>query len=276
MTKDHWKIDDLSWGSFDLRRLDPEMLRLVKTASMVEYGAHKYEQYLNNVFANDPIFKRAVKYWAEEEIQHGATLGRYAELADPSFSFAESYWRYDAGYSIDINANKSPRGSCAAELVSRCMVEIGTSSYYTALGRATEEPLLKEICHHIAGDELKHYAMFFSHLKGYVEHEKMGRLTRLKIALGRVRESSDDELAFAYFAANTRADAVYDRKGYARIYLLNAFPNYRRQDVDHMVAMTLKASGFRAHAFLHSLVCWGAWGMMQREIRKAAAPSTRG
>ena len=52
------------------------------------------------------------------------------------------------------------RGSRAGELLARCVVESGTCSYYAALRDATREPVLRQICHHIAQDEARHYRLF--------------------------------------------------------------------------------------------------------------------
>ena len=91
------------------------------------------------------------------------------------------------------------RGSRTGELIARCVVETGTSSYYAALGEATDEPVLKEICRRIAGDELRHYKLFYGFMKRYLAREPLGILARLKVALGRVAETGDDELPYAYF-----------------------------------------------------------------------------
>src|SRR6266702_3458112 len=72
------------------------------------------------------------------------------------------------------------------EVVARCIVETGTSSYYTALGEAVDEPVLKEICRNIAADEHRHYKLFYDHLRRYLKSEKLGRLRRLAVALGRL------------------------------------------------------------------------------------------
>jgi hypothetical protein len=143
MGKEHWKIGDLPWDRFDRSLVDPELLKLVKAASMVEFGGRTFGTYLRNVFFDDAAFKKDVETWALEEVQHGNTLGRYAALADPAFDFGDAYARYTQGYSIKTDTAASVRGSRSGELVARCMVEIGTSSYYTALGRAAREPLLK-------------------------------------------------------------------------------------------------------------------------------------
>ena len=93
-------------------------------------------------------------------------------------------------------------------MIARCIVETGTSSYYTALREAAAEPVLREICRHIAADELRHYRLFYKKLPAYLARERLGRWARLRIALGRIAESEDDELAYAYYAANGSGAAL--------------------------------------------------------------------
>ena len=45
--------------------------------------------------------------------------------------------------------------------MARCVVESGTSSMYSALRDSTDEPVLKAICHRIAGDEFRHFRLFY-------------------------------------------------------------------------------------------------------------------
>ena len=161
MSYQHWKIDDLPWDQFQPNLVNPEVLKVVKTAAVVEYGGNNYARYLQNVFSDDPAVKQSMQNWALEEVQHGQTLGRYAELADPTFNLKQAYTRFTAGYNINTEITQSVRGSQAGELISRCIVETGTSSYYTALADAVEEPLLKALCRQIAADELRHYKLFY-------------------------------------------------------------------------------------------------------------------
>ena len=177
----------------DRARADPELIPLVKTAAMVERNGTDYAIYLNRVFGDDPDFRRAADYWAEEEVQHGDALGKWASLADPGWDYAAAFQRYREGYKIDTAADASIRGSRTGELIARCMVETGTSSYYTALAEATEEPVLREICRLIAADEYRHFKLFYDHMKRYLARERIGVLKRLRIAAGRITESEDDE-----------------------------------------------------------------------------------
>ena len=269
--KRHWTLADIPWERFDAAKVDPEILKVVKAAAMVEHNGLDYARYLCSVFHDDPEFKDVAQGWAEEEVQHGKALAQWAALADPSFDFEESFKRFTDGYKIAVEAKDSVRGSRAGELVARCIVETGTSSYYGALMEASGEPVLKAICRNIAADEHRHYKLFYDHLSRYLKREKIGRWRRLWVALGRMRESEDDELAYAYFAANAAPDARYDRKRYAAAYSSRAFGYYRERHVQRGVAMALKAAGLtpngRLNAWLTRLGCW----FLARQSRKLAS-----
>jgi len=160
-----WTLDDIPWDRFDRDKVDPELLRIVKAASLVEQNGGDYAHYLCNVFHDDPDFQAVALAWGREEIQHGEALGRWAMLADPAFDHAEACRRFTAGFRVDLDAKASVRGTRSGELIARCIVETGTSSYYTALAEAAEEPVLQAICRRIAADEHRHYKLFYDHLK---------------------------------------------------------------------------------------------------------------
>jgi rubrerythrin len=271
MNREHWKISDLPWEQFDATKVNPDILNIIKAAALVEYNAHDYAAYLCNVFPNDPVFQKDSQDWSIEEMQHGEALGKWAERADPTFDFQSAIARYTAGYRINVGAEESIRGSQGGELVARCIVETGTSSYYTAIADATDEPVLKATCRNIAADELRHYKMFYGYLKRYLEQEGLSRLERLKIGLSRMQESEDDELAYAYFAANASANAKYDRPFYTGAYMIRAYPFYRRNHVERVVAMVFKACGFKPHTVWQGVVNRVAWWLIQTKTKRAMA-----
>ena len=160
----HWTLDDISWDKFDPSAVDPEMLLVVKGAALVENNGAAYADYLSSVFHDDPDFQNAAKRWGEEEVQHGKALAKWAKLADPEIEFDKRFDDFCSKITLPPSTKKSVRGSRCGELVARCMVEVGTSSYYTALGEATNEPVLEEICRNIARDEIRHYKLFYSHM----------------------------------------------------------------------------------------------------------------
>jgi rubrerythrin len=272
MASNHWSLEDIPWDRFDSGRLDADLVKVVKAASMVEYNGGDYAAYLCKVFDGDADFQAAAKSWAAEEVQHGEALGRWAGMADPDFDFASSFKRFTEGYSLPLDATASVRGSRAGELVARCIVEVGTSSYYSALAAASREPVLKEICRRIAADEFRHYKLFYKHLKRYLEIERFSKLRRIRVALGRIGESEDDELAYAYYAANSGAGEPYERKRWSRAYTARAFSYYRPAHVERGIAMTFKAAGLAPRGQLARWTSRGAYWLMRSRQRRAARP----
>ncbi len=264
-----WTPDDIPWDRFDPTKVDPDIVRLVKAAALVELGGQEYGDYLAGVFSDDEEFKQAAANWSVEEVQHGEVLGRWAQLADPTFDFVAAYARFRAGYALPVDATESVRGSRAGELMARCIVETGTSSYYTALHDAVDEPVLKAICRRIAADELRHFKLFYANMRRYVATDRLGRLGRLRIGLARIRESEDDELAYAYYAAQN-SSAPYKRAENANAYAMRAYRVYRRPHIERAVAMVLKAVGLKPYGTLNGALTGTATGLLRWRVARLA------
>jgi hypothetical protein len=258
----HWRLEQMPWDTFDATKVDPDVVALVKAAAMVERNGGDYALYLNSVFRDDPDFQQAADHWAVEEIQHGDALGRWAMLADPSWDYAAAFDRYRAGYTIETTADASIRGSRTGELIARCMVETGTSSYYTALSEATEEPVLKRICKQIAADEYRHFKLFYDHMKRYLAREDLSFLARLRIALGRIGETEDDELAYAFHCANEDPSLAYDHSRCSAGYMGRAMGFYRFHHIERATGMIFKAIGLEPRGRLSDLAARGGWRLL--------------
>jgi len=269
----HWVPENIPWELFDPARVDPEILKLVKAAAMVEKNSADYAAYLCNVFPDDAVFQKAARHWAQEEVQHGEVLGRWAAKADPDFDFPARFETFRQGYRIPVDSVASVRGSRTGELVARCVVEVGTSSYYSALRDAVDEPVLKAICARIADDEFRHYKLFHSYLQRYQENERPSRWAKVKVVLGRLAESDDDELCYAYYAANNRGEP-YERRAIAAAYGGVAYGIYNPGAVRRGVAMTLDAAGLKPDGWLARALAGLAWlfmGWRRRRLAHAAA-----
>jgi rubrerythrin len=265
--KKHWTLDDIQWDAFDASKADPDIVRIVKAASLVEQNGRDYATYLGNVFHDDPEFKAAAAAWAEEEVQHGQALKRWAQLADPTWDFDAAFKLFTTEFKLPLQATASVRGTRTGELISRCIVETGTSSYYTALAEATTEPVLTQLCRKIAADELRHYKLFYTHMQRYLAAEKLGFFGRLRAGLGRLIESQDDELASAYHAAN-EPTKPYNRRTYARAYSRRAYSIYRDRHVDRGISMVFKAMGLNPQGRLQRIAARaGHWFMTSQAAR---------
>ncbi len=270
-----WTLADVSWHLFDAAAVDPTLLAAIKAAALVEYNAPDYVAYLKRVFGDSaPEALGWIERWGEEERQHGQALGRWAQTADPSFNLEEAFARFRKGYSPAHFAGdgaQSVRGSRRGEMIARCVVESGTSSYYSAIRDATDEPVLKEIAGRISADEYRHYKLFYEVLHKQDEPD-MSFFRKLWVAIGRVRESDDDELAYAYYCANVPVDQEmarpYNRKLYSRAAAKASMSIYRRKHIQKLVQMVAKAVGADPHGKLADWCESLLWHKMQK---KAAA-----
>jgi rubrerythrin len=268
--KQGWTLDEVQWDAFDASKASPRMVAAIKAAALVELNAPDYVAYLKRVFKDAPQMHATIEEWGREESQHGRALGRWAELADPTYKMADAFARFRAGYRPphfhDETADASIRGSRRGEMIARCVVESGTSSYYTAIRDATDEPVLKEIAGRIAADEFRHYKLFFETLQMQDEPD-LPFWRKLMVAVGRISESDDDELAFAYYCANVPASEVartpYHRAHYAKLAagLLNKI--YRRQHIQKLVQMVAKAIGVQPQGRPVRLASAALWLMLR-------------
>ena len=267
-----WTLDDVRWEHFDASKVEPDLLAAVKAASVVEFAAPDYVVYLKRVFAGDgPEVMASLEKWGREETQHGEALGRWAALADPSYDFHAAFERFKIGYRaqhFDSDEVVSVRGSRRGEMIARCVVECGTSSYYSALRDATDEPLLKEICGRIAADEFRHYKLFFDTLHQQAEPD-LPLWKKLKVAISRAVESDDDELAYAYYAANIPPDVPYDRAKYAAAYTGAAMIHYQPHHVKKLVQMVAKACGANPQGRVTAMAGTLAWHVMHRRAERS-------
>ncbi len=218
-----WTLDDIPWDRFDRSKLDSDVVRIVKAASLVEYNGGAYAHHLCRIFHDDPDFQQSARRWGEEEIQHGRALARWAKLADPDYDFPAAFDRFQEGFRIDFDREVSCRGSRSGEMIARCMVEVGTSSYYSALRDGVREPVLMEICRNIAADEIRHYGLFYRNLTRCLEREQIG----------------------------------------SRAYECRAFALYREEHVRHIVAMAFKAVGLTPHGRLARTATRLAWWLIR-------------
>lgn len=244
-----WTLDDVPWSRFDAAKCEPSMIAAVKAAALVEYNAPAYVAYLARVFGGADKTIADFERWGREEAQHGLALGRWAEMADPAWDFRQAFARFQAGYRpphFISDETVSVRGSRRGEMIARCVVESGTSSYYSAIRDATDEPVLKDIAGRIAADEFRHYRLFLDTLEAQDEPE-LPFWRRLLVALGRITESEDDELAYAFYCANVppedEAVTPYVRSVYVKQSFARSGRIYRRHHIRKLVQMVAKAIG---------------------------------
>ena len=273
--KQGWTLDDVQWSKFDASRVDPRLLAAAKGAALVEYNAPDYVTYLKRVFAGDAAAFAAIENWGLEETQHGRALARWCELADPAFDFEDAVRRFRAGYKpphFQGNDEESIRGSRRGEMISRCVVESGTSSYYSAIRDICEEPVLKEIAGRIAADEFRHYKLFYDMMNAQSEPD-LPFWRKLMVAVSRIKESDDDELAYSFYCGNVPASEEaakpYDREKYVKLSSAAAMFAYRRHHIARLTQMVAKAIGAAPQGRLIRVASALIWRMLSLRAAKA-------
>ena len=248
-----WNLDIINWDNFQKDKVDINLLKIIRAACLVEYRSGDYVLYLKKVFHDDKEFSSLIENWGYEEKLHGKALAKWLSLSDPKFNFNQSYKDFCSNYSINISADKSIRGSRTGELLSRCVVEIGTSSFYSAIADYCNEPVLKQICLLIARDEFSHYSLFRRVMKIYQKSENINIKKRVFIAIGRVFEAADDELASAFYFGN-KLKGGYNRKKASNEYSYYALKLYRESHVNKGIKMLFKALGFTSKGSIEKYI----------------------
>ena len=263
-----WTLNEIAWQTFDATKVSPDVLKVIKTAAMVERNGADYGRYLCNVFKDDPEFCDVAARWATEEEQHGLALGRWAALADATFDFDKAFAAFTDMYRIPVDATASVRGSRTGELCARCVVETGTSSFYSAIRDAVDEPVLKQICKNIAADEFRHFKLFQTHMERYAAREAgLSKWGRLRVAFTRFREADDDEIASAYHSGNAVA-APYDRAVANAAYGARAFAFYQERHVRRAGNMFAQAAGLAPDGWAAKLLVQVLWIVVRFRGRK--------
>lgn len=259
-----WTVDDINWNRFDASKVNADLLALAKTASVVEYNSADYVTYLRNVFKEDEAFCKLIDVWGEEEIQHGLALAKWAQMADPTFDFQRALERFRESFQVPLESTESIRGSRSAELVARCMVEVGTTTYYSGLRDASDEPVFKEICHLIAVDEIHHFNLFFRALPKFLALDPMTKLERAKVAIERSAEAETEELLYAYAAANTNDVIKLENvPRYRREYIGRTLPLYSKKNLKKGMSLAVRAIGLDQVKWLPDAITIGAMGLFK-------------
>ena len=221
----HWKIEDLDFSRIARGevRQDDNLFYLVACASLIESGSDLYTQNLVDFFqGDDEVTAWLSRYWEAEELQHGQALRAYVSYVWPEFDWETAYGGFLEEYATlcKVDLLSPTRG---LELAARCVVETGTASYYRALARATDEPVLRDLASRIATDEVSHYKHFYRFFRRYRQEERLGRLRVLGIIGRRTLElKSEDADCAVRHVVRTRSperagDAAYVRQLSARI-----------------------------------------------------------
>lgn len=246
-SKEQWSVDDIPYHRVrpEAVRADEYLLYLVTAASFVEITSDLFTRNLVEYFDDDPALQAWLQeVWEPEEVQHGQALKRYVETVWPEFDWEGAYRRFFDEYSrfcqTDLLA-PTP----ALELASRCVVETGTSTFYTALARFSPEPVLSELAGRIKTDEVRHFRRFYHDFLTRADAEGLGRLKLIHTLWDRLGEVEQEDAYFAFkhvyeTAHPGRAFGKADYRRFRRYYTRLLRENYPFRTAVNMFCKPLR------------------------------------
>jgi len=216
-----WTLDSLDWNAVQRTPQDARdaLFYMVAAASFMEITTDRYTQNLIDRFRGDAeITGWLADHWLPEELQHGEALRRYVRTAWPEFDWDSVYERFTAEFA-PYCAGERLEPSCSREMASRCVVEMGTASFYTTLSRISAEPVLADLAHLIAADEVRHYKHFYRYFRRYQGAERTGRGGIVAALWRRLRmiDGEDNVIAVKHLYQARHPGQVFDRRAYKAI-----------------------------------------------------------
>lgn len=216
-----WTIDSLDWDAVHRtprQAIDP-LFYMVAAASFMEITTERYTRNLIEKFrGDDEVTTWLAEHWLPEELQHGEALRRYVGVAWPEFDWEPVYERFLVEFE-PFCAGERLEPTRSREMASRCVVEMGTASFYTTLSRISAEPILANLARLIAADEVRHYKHFYRYFRRYQGAERTGRGS-IAVALWhrlKMIDGEDNLIAVKHLYRARHPGARFDRDTYKAI-----------------------------------------------------------
>jgi hypothetical protein len=148
---------------------------LLAGASFVETASDLYTRNMVGQFRDDAEVSRwLTHHWEPEELQHGRALRAYVNQVWPEFDWQQAFAGFLAEHSQSCTTEELER-TPGLEMAARCVVEMGTATYYRALQTLSDEPVLVRLAGLIQRDEVRHYKHFHRYFNKYNRTERNGR-----------------------------------------------------------------------------------------------------
>ena len=201
-----WRVEAIDWRRIDRARIadDEALFYLLASASFIESGSELYTSNLAAHYADYPEVAAWLQdQWEHEELQHGRAFELYVKAAWPEFPWQAAFEGFIAEYGPLCTMDELEPDR-ALELAARCVVEMGTTTYYQTLRGLSDEPLLTELLGHIRADEVNHYKHFLAYFKQLNSRRPVGRARVARVIYKRLLElrESDSDVALRHVWAH--------------------------------------------------------------------------
>jgi len=254
--RQHWRLEDIPLNDVDLTRIRPreEMLFLLAAASFVEFASDTYAGHLAEYYNDEPdIAEWLSQQWEQEELQHGRALRAYVLAVWPEFPWQDAYDTFFEEYR-KLCGNEGYEPTRALELVARCVVETGTSTFYRALRDMADEPVLYQLAEHIRSDEVRHYKHFLNYFDRYHKVEHTSRLSIIGALKRRLVEARHSDAEIGLWHAFRHVHPEERRDGARFIALNSKLARMVRQHYPAEQALKMMMKPLRLSDFASSMI----------------------
>lgn len=252
INSNHWHPSQFEMSQEMERGISFAVAHITQTITLVESRADEYTEYLKSVFhLKSASWHEALERWNFEENQHGVILRKLCESTVKNYDFNKVMQDYTTNVAYHEKNGVSVRGSVAAELVSRCSVEVLASTLYQVLADSTQNTSYKEVFRLLSQDEARHYGMFKAML---ISEGDLSAAKKITIIAKRLFELKDEQIIYPSFLARKAHNVPYRRSIESSFYIIQLYKLYKWKHVKYTARMLCNLFGFKTRGITHHII----------------------
>lgn len=171
-----WKMSKHDWASIARDQVPPSWRAVVRETLIGELTTFSATERFFADFGDDVDFTQWLTVWLYEETKHPSALLTWLDVFGEKF---DSRFMLQGRQTIPFMPSKM--GTLATNIVSEM---VAATIYVTVADQAGCEPVLRQICLDIGGDEARHAASFYSYAQkrlGRADDPRAEKLAALKV-----------------------------------------------------------------------------------------------
>jgi hypothetical protein len=152
-----WKMTEVPWSSLARDTVPPSWRAVVRETLIGELTTFSATERFFADFGDDVDFTQWLTVWLYEETKHPSALLRWLDAFGEKF---DSRFMLQGRQTIPFMPSKM--GTLATNIVSEM---VAATLYITVADQPGCEPVLRQICRNIGGDEARHAASFYAYAR---------------------------------------------------------------------------------------------------------------
>jgi hypothetical protein len=171
-----WKMSDYAWSSIRKGDVSSAWIAVARETLVGELTTFSATERFFADFGSDVDFTQWLTVWLYEETKHPSAILMWLDAFGEKF---DSRFMLQGRQTLPFMPSKM--GTLATNIISEM---VAATLYITLASQPGIDPVFKQICQNISGDEARHAASFYSYGKKYLarsETPKQEKLMALKI-----------------------------------------------------------------------------------------------